>query len=66
MTEDEEKQKRREYFESIGIDPKKVKEYNTENKEVTVIDKEEDEEEEEKKRERKKKELEQYQEEAGF
>lgn len=59
MTEEE----RKEYFEELGMEPKKVEEQESEDK-VQVVEKSE--EEEEKEEERRKEELEQYRETSGF
>lgn len=58
-----EKEERKEYFEELGINPKKVEEHDTEESDVEVIDDDAKEEEKEKRREE---ELEQYREVSGF
>lgn len=58
------KKERKEYFEELGIEPKKVEEHDTEENDVEVI--EESEEDKEKKEERREEELEQYREVSGF
>lgn len=60
----EDKEERKEYFEKLGIEPKKVEEHEGEEKGVDII--EEDEEDREKKEERREEELEQYREVSGF
>ncbi|KXA89031.1 hypothetical protein AKJ37_02625 [candidate division MSBL1 archaeon SCGC-AAA259I09] len=61
--EDMSEEEREEYFEKLGIEPKKVEEPEKEEK-VKVVEKSE--EEEEKEEERRKEELEQYREASGF
>lgn len=58
------KEERKEYFEELGIEPKKVEEYDTGDSDVEVVEKSE--EEEEKEEERREEELEQYREVSGF
>ncbi len=58
------KEERKEYFEELGINPKKVEEHSSEEKDVEVIEKSE--EEEKKEEERREEELEQYRETSGF
>ncbi len=58
----EEKEERKEYFEELGIEPKKVEEHDKKEDGVDVIDDDD----EEKKEERREEELEQYREVSGF
>lgn len=58
------KKERKEYFEKLGIDPKKVEEPESKESGVEVID--ESDEEKEKKEERREEELKQYREVSGF
>lgn len=60
----EDKEERKEYFEELGIEPKKVEEYDAGDSGVEVVEKSE--EEEEKEEERREEELEQYREVSGF
>lgn len=60
----EDKEDRKEYFEELGIDPKKVEEHENVEDDVEVVEKSE--EEEEKEEERREEELEQYREVSGF
>ncbi len=59
-----EKEERKEYFEELGIEPKKVEEHDTEEDGVEIVERSD--EEEEKKEERREEELEQYREVSGF
>lgn len=65
-TEEEktEKEKRKEYYEELGIEPKRVKEYEDKESDISVV--EPDEEEEKEKEKRKEKELEEYKKKTGF
>lgn len=58
------KEERKEYFEKLGIEPKKVEESGTKEEDIDVI--EESDQEEKKKEERREEELEQYRETSGF
>lgn len=58
------KEERKEYFEKLGIEPKKVEEHETEDRGVEVVEKSD--EELEKEEERREEELEQYREVSGF
>lgn len=62
--EKEEKEERKEYYEKLGIEPKKVEEHDKEDQGVDVV--EETDEEKKKKEERREEELEQYREVSGF
>lgn len=57
-------QERQEYYQKIGVKPKSVEEYDTEDEGVEVVEKSE--EEKKKEEERKEEELEQYREVSGF
>ncbi len=64
MSEDMTEEERREYYEELGVDPKRVEESEPDRDGVSVV--EQDEEEEEKEEEQREKELEQYREVSGF
>ncbi len=59
-----EKEERKEYFEELGIEPKKVEDHDSEEDGVEIVEKSE--EEEKKEEERREEELEQYREVSGF
>ena len=58
----EEKEDRKEYFEELGIEPKKVEEHESKEEGVDIIEDDD----QEKKEERREEELEQYREVSGF
>ncbi len=58
----EEKEERKEYFEELGIEPKKVEEHDSKEEGVDIIEDDD----QEKKEERREEELEQYREVSGF
>ena len=58
----EEKEERKEYFEELGIEPKKVEEHESKEEGVDIIEDDD----QEKKEERREEELEQYREVSGF
>ncbi|KXA88943.1 hypothetical protein AKJ57_06095 [candidate division MSBL1 archaeon SCGC-AAA259A05] len=62
--EKSEEEKRKEYFEELGVEPKRTEEFEREDSGVPVV--EPDEEEEKERKERKEKELEEYQKKTGF
>lgn len=59
-----EKEERKEYYEELGIEPKKVEEHENDEDGVEIVEKSD--EEKEKEEERREEELEQYREVSGF
>ncbi len=58
------KKERKEYYEELGIEPKKVEEHKNQEDGVEIVEKSE--EEQKKEEERREEELEQYREVSGF